>query len=330
MTALVSLFSGAGGLDLGFVQAGYEISFALDHKSAAIATHELNFTPARSLVGDIEALGAQGLTELVLETVEPGTRIGVIGGPPCQGFSRANTGRQLSDPRNNLALIYIDVISALQKEYELEFAIFENVPEIRSTRHSSVFNEIVSRLEALGLRCHVDNYQASQFGVPQQRERTIVAAVATDEPFEVLPLMGPPQTVRDAIGSLPEPAYFVRGLSSDEIPHHPNHWTMQPRSAKFRDGSSSTKSRSFKRLQWDKPSPTVAYGHREIHVHPEGHRRLSIYEAMRLQGFPTSFVLAGTLSQQVEQVSNAVPPPLSYAIASAVKQTTSGQLVLTQ
>jgi DNA (cytosine-5)-methyltransferase 1 len=63
----------------------------------------------------------------------------------------------------------------------------------------------------------------------------------------------------------------------------------------------------------------VAYGHREIHVHPGGHRRISIFEAMLLQGFPEDFVLEGTLSSQVEQVSNAVPPPLAQALATAIK-----------
>ena len=78
--------------------------------------------------------------------------------------------------------------------------------------------------------------------------------------------------------------------------------------------------RSFRRLKWDQPSPTVAYGHREIHVHPSGRRRLSIYEAMLLQGFPDEFVLEGNLSAQVEQVSNAVPPPLARSLATAIKE----------
>jgi len=77
--------------------------------------------------------------------------------------------------------------------------------------------------------------------------------------------------------------------------------------------------RSFRRLDAGEPSPTVAYGHREIHVHPNGTRRLSIYEAMLLQGFPKKYVLLGPFSAQVEQVSNAVPPPLAYSLALAVR-----------
>jgi DNA (cytosine-5)-methyltransferase 1 len=79
--------------------------------------------------------------------------------------------------------------------------------------------------------------------------------------------------------------------------------------------------RSFKKLSWGEPSPTIAFGNREIHVHPDGHRRISIYEAMLLQGFPDDFVIEGNLSQQVKQVSNAVPPPLARSVASAVRRT---------
>src|SRR6185295_6986267 len=104
-------------------------------------------------------------------------------------------------------------------------------------------------------------------------------------------------------------------------PIHPNHWTMQPKSERFLNpGAARTDARSFKRLDWEQASPTVAFGHREIHVHPSGRRRLSIHEAMRLQGFPFEFVLEGNLSEQVEQVSNAVPPPLARSVARAVKR----------
>jgi DNA (cytosine-5)-methyltransferase 1 len=99
---------------------------------------------------------------------------------------------------------------------------------------------------------------------------------------------------------------------------------MQPKSHRFLSPTAeSGEGRSFRRLNWDAASPTIAFGHREIHVHPNGHRRLSIYEAMLLQGFPADFVLEGNLSEQVEQVSNAVPPPLARSIALAVKSAIS-------
>ena len=110
--------------------------------------------------------------------------------------------------------------------------------------------------------------------------------------------------------------------SEDAIPVHPNHWCMTPKSRRFFDGSlleGYSSHRSFKTLAWDEPSITVSYGHREVHVHPSGKRRLSVFEAMRLQGFPDDYVLDGTLSAQIDQVSEAVPPPLAEVVAMSIK-----------
>src|SRR5262249_46639336 len=82
--------------------------------------------------------------------------------------------------------------------------------------------------------------------------------------------------------------------------------------------------RSFRMLEWDKPSPTIAYGHREVHVHPNGRRRLSVYEALLLQGFPSEYELVGSLSAQISQVSEAVPPPLARAIAGSIQRQIEG------
>lgn len=95
---------------------------------------------------------------------------------------------------------------------------------------------------------------------------------------------------------------------------------MKPKSKRFLTGEMPVGGRSFIKLEWKKPSRTVAYGNREIHVHPDGHRRLSIYEAMKLQGFPDSYRLMGTLSAQVKQISNAVPPPVAAALAKCFKE----------
>lgn len=78
--------------------------------------------------------------------------------------------------------------------------------------------------------------------------------------------------------------------------------------------------RSFKTLHWDRPSLTVAYGHREVHIHPGCHRRLSVFEAMRLQGFPDSYELLGNMSEQYSQVSEAVPPKLAQVVAQSVSE----------
>lgn len=319
---IVSLFSGAGGLDLGFQRSGFSVAFAVDISAAAIQTHRRNFKGAVAVAADLEELGPEGVLTYLAGILKPGDSIGVIGGPPCQGFSRANTGSAADDPRNRLPLLYLRVVEALQRNYNVEFVLFENVLGIRDVKHSVTFRGILSKFRDMRLIPDVHQYSALDYGVPQTRNRVIISGFRSEA---VARYFGPKEviaanlTVRAAIGGLPEPAFFSRDLDKSSIPHHENHWTMRPVSKRFsRPGGADRAGRSFRRLDWDKPSPTVAYGHREIHVHPEGHRRLSIYEAMLLQGFPSDFVLEGTLSSQVEQVSNAVPPPLAHALGKAI------------
>jgi DNA (cytosine-5)-methyltransferase 1 len=183
-------------------------------------------------------------------------------------------------------------------------------------------------LEEIGLTVFEEELQALWFGVAQLRPRVFVVGIRN--PTNSLEVRRPMSvrnaTVRDAIGSLSAPAFFRRGIDPDTIPLHRNHWTMNPKSKRFAAPEKvSSSTRSFKRLRWDYPSPTVAYGHREIHVHPTGTRRLSVFEAMRLQGFPDRYVLEGNLSEQVTQVSNAVSPPVAFAIAQAISRSRSAQ-----
>jgi DNA (cytosine-5)-methyltransferase 1 len=170
---------------------------------------------------------------------------------------------------------------------------------------------------------------AIDFGVAQNRERLFVAAVNRNKAASRLrspPVARERMTVRDAIGGLAEPVHFAE-VAKAETPVHPNHWCMTPRSRRFFDGSLTpgySRGRSFKTLAWDQPSPTVSYGHREVHVHPNCRRRLSVYEAMLLQGFPVHMILDGTLSDQLSQVSEAVPPPLAEQVALAVRSALMG------
>lgn len=320
---IVSLFSGAGGLDLGFRQAGFPLAFAVDISNAAILSHRRNFTEVASLVADLEELGPEGVTSHLENLLAPGENIGVIGGPPCQGFSRANANADPHDPRNRLPNLYLRTVEQLQEKYCVEFVLFENVRGIRDAKHTATFRGIIAGFEELGLKPNVDEFSALDYGVAQTRSRVIISGFRS---AEIARLFCPTKvesselTVRSVIGDLPDPVYFARNLEKSAIPHHENHWTMRPVSKRFSQPTNDGRAgRSFRRLKWDEPSPTVAYGHREIHVHPNGHRRLSIYEAMLLQGFPKDFVLEGTLSAQVEQVSNAVPPPLAHALATAIK-----------
>lgn len=319
---IVSLFCGAGGLDWGFHQEGFQIPLAIDISEAAIRTHKRNFSATHSVAADLVQLKPLGVYKLVREKVPERSRIGVIGGPPCQGFSRANAMSQADDPRNELPQLYLNIVKRLQKAYTVEFVVFENVLGIRDKKHAEKYEALIKGLDALGFDVTEKELCALDYGVPQDRRRIVLSAMRKKQGYGVVrpEKRDGPKTVREVIEKLATPKFFDRTLKPTDIPVHANHWTMQPKSPRFSNPDGNyPDGRSFKRLVWDKASPTVAFGHREIHIHPSGTRRLSIYEAMLLQGFPEDFVLEGNLSQQVEQVSNAVPPPLGRSIAAAVK-----------
>jgi DNA (cytosine-5)-methyltransferase 1 len=315
---LLSLFSGAGGLDVGFAQAGFRTLLAMDNMSAAVETFNHNHGRGVAVAADIAALGAAGIVEAVEK--RNFLPLGVIGGPPCQGFSRANVGldEDANEFRNRLLLGYADIVAALASRYDVQFFLFENVPGLLRERHEqrlAAMRDILAPMFSI-TELEVD---AFNFGVPQHRKRLMWVGLRRPA---TTPLVMPtstdtgPRTVREAIEGLPEPAYWSRGATTSAATH-PNHWTMRPRSKRFSTGECN-KWRSFRRLEWDQPSPTVAYGNREIHVHPDGRRRLSVFEAMRLQSFPDHYVLKGNFSEQVTQVSNAVPPRLAAAFARQI------------
>lgn len=320
-TQVLSFFCGAGGLDLGFTEAGFDVVFAADYARAAIETHNANAGKPAAKLLDLSAVSAREVQKLVDAECPGAMPRGVIGGPPCQGFSRANTQRSKADPRNDLAKHYAKMISELADIYPLDFFVFENVPELLAIENISILRSLKGTLTRK-FQIFTACLNAADFGVAQTRQRLFMVGLRKREGEQQqfafpAPTADSHATVEDAIGGLPDPIFFDRSLTPELIPFHPNHWTMQPRSPRF-GADLVTSGRSLIRLAWHKPSRTVAYGNREIHVHPSGMRRLSIYEAMLLQGFPPTYRLSGNLSEQVTQISNAVPPPVAFAIASAL------------
>ncbi|MDE1182550.1 DNA cytosine methyltransferase [Paraburkholderia sp.] len=319
---ILSFFCGAGGLDLGFTKSGYDVIFAADYFQAAIDTHNANSNQPVAQTLDLLYAKAAHITEFLKARSPSASPVGIIGGPPCQGFSRANTQRSQADPRNMLARRYAALIVDLAEIYPIQFFVFENVPELLAKNNQRIFTSLKRKL-AKHFNVSVALINAADFGVPQTRERVFLVGLRKGMSEKEFAFPSPSSsvrsTVRHAIGHLPPPIFFNRSLTPRDIPHHPNHWTMRPRSSRFSADLVSS-GRSLIRLDWDKPSRTVAYGHREIHVHPSGLRRLSLYEAMLLQGFPPDYILKGNLSEQVTQISNAVPPPVAHAIANQLKK----------
>ena len=323
---VLSLFSGAGGLDLGFQNAGFQPRLAIDINPTAVETYQNNNPGTTAVAMDLSTTSPSDLADL-WETCCPGVApIGIIGGPPCQGYSPSNVHQTEDDPRRKLLFNYADTATAFKDRFGIDFFVLENVPGLLHKRHCALFDEFVEQCDDAGFEVSDATLDAGTFGIAQHRERLVVVGINRQRhPLAELHLSAGdkvPLNVSDVLRGLPEPAYCARDLETGSIPYHRNHVAMVPKSKKFTDGSltrGNSGGLSFKVLAWDAPSYTVAYGHNEVHVHPECHRRLSIYEAMLLQGFPQcGYYLRGTFTEQVQLISNAVPPPLGEGVANAI------------
>lgn len=325
---LLSLFCGAGGLDLGFERSGFDVGIAVDKKHDSVRSYNQNrVAPPRGHCVDVNDLSLSSLDEMWGREFKP---TGLIGGPPCQSFSQANRSITEADPRHQLPLVYARLLTELNARNPMDFFVMENVKGLRSGPHAHRLALFKAALTAAGFHVTERLLNAADYGTPQSRERIFLVGLNKKKFGELE--WSPPKallerhqrlTVRTAIGGLKEPTHFSRDAEPSNFAHHKNHWCMAPKSKRFKEGgglkAGDSSFRSFKTLDWEKPSITVAYGHREVHVHPDRHRRLSVYEAMILQGFPHSYELVGTLSSQIDQVSEAVPPPLAEAVARSVK-----------
>lgn len=322
---LISLFCGAGGLDLGFEQADFSIRLAVDRRSFSIDSYNHNRKGGKGHVADVTELNLEVMDRLAGGRLVPA---GVIGGPPCQSFSRA-AHSTADDPRHQLPHEFVRILRLFNARKPVGFFAFENVPGLLKKKHEARYKDIIAAFEAAGFAVASRILNASSFGVAQDRPRLILVGFNKSvypglewEPPE--PTAAAPKAVREVIAGLDPPRFWEKNLDPSEIKPHPNHWCMVPKSKNFTiDGAlvpGTSRGRSFRTLHWERPSPTIAYGNREVHVHPDGKRRLSVYEALLLQGFSEKYELLGSLSAQITQVSEAVPPPLAKAIATSIAQ----------
>lgn len=324
--ALLSLFCGPGGLDEGFIEAGFRIPLALDISQPAVATHNRNHA-SKGSTAVVADLSTERVEDLIWtwEAVSDQRPVGIIGGPPCQSFSVSNVHQRDDDPRHRLPEHYARILDGFNRLYGLDFFLFENVPGLLKSRHISRFEDFKRLCDSAGFRVYEQVIDAAHFGLPQYRPRVIVVGINNrhfaDLKFSIPTGNSTAPPIDDYLRGLPEPVHNRPGLTPQDVPFHPNHVCLAVKSRKFAEGlikPGEMWGRSFRALKWGEPSWTVAYGHREVHVHPDCHRRLSVYEAMLLQGFPHDYVLEGTLSQQITLVSEAVPPPVGKALGQAI------------
>lgn len=346
MYRLLDLFSGCGGMTLGFSDprfcGGFESIFAIDNNPAAVDSYILNF-------GD-HAL-CRNIEEWLLESNEIPKADIVIGGPPCQGFSLLNKGRE-KDPRRALWQPYMDIV-------EMSGASVFVIENVQGLLKSTEYESIVKKAEYLGFHVVSSLLNAANYGVPQSRIRTLIIGwkkhFATSIPYPPIPtntqnsedLTLPSwKTVRDAIGDLPVPVGTeIRNIDSPldlhfgrtpteksllrykSVPPGGNRFDLQKNAPHLTPDCWIRKTNGgtdlFGRLWWDRPSVTIRTEffkpEKGRYLHPEQHRPITHREAARLMGFPDDFQFSGSKIEIARQIGNAVPPPLAGAVARHIR-----------
>ena len=298
---VVSLFSGAGGLDLGFIMAGHDIIWANDLYEDAVNTYRKNIGD-HIVLGDIQEIDTKDIPDCDI----------VIGGFPCQGFSVANWKRHIDDERN---ILYKQLIRVI-KEKQPKFFLAENVKGLTSMEHGDVFRLILEDFSSLGYRVKWKILNAADYGVPQTRQRVIITGVRNDVDFEY----NYPQPTYDKDGKHCLPKWVSAGEALKGIPD-----PDQPNSLKNHDYSKYKLQFSnyigHRRIHPDKPAPTVTArgddkGGVVILPHPNGERRMSCRELATIQSFPMDFEFCGNRSSVYRQIGNAVPIKMAFAVAN--------------
>jgi DNA (cytosine-5)-methyltransferase 1 len=294
---IVSLFSGAGGLDLGMIEAGHDIIWANDFDPDAVDTYRLNIG-SEIVLADICDVASNDIPECDV----------VVGGFPCQGFSQANMLRFAEDDRNRLYLEFLRIVRDKQPLYFLA----ENVRGILSLAGGRAIEKIQSDFADAGYRVDKKLFNVADYGVPQMRRRVIIAGTRSDlserlnygfpEPSHADPAkagklgLKPWISISQALAHIPEPTE----------PHQFSNHIFSKYKVTNRNFT------GHRRTDPDKPSPTIlARGNGGGGVcaiqHPQNHRRMSIREQAAIQTFPDNFEFAGRLNSAYRQVGNAVP-----------------------
>lgn len=325
---IVSLFSGAGGLDLGFKKAGFDIIWANEYDKTIWETFTLNFPNT--------ILDTRSITDVPSSDIPDA--IGIVGGPPCQSWSEAGAQRGINDKRGQLFLEYIRVL----KDKQPFFFLAENVPGILHPRHSEAFARIINEFNEAGYNVVHRLLNANDYGVPQDRQRVIIIGYhkKLNKKFEYPKPFKQKFTLADAIRDLPkaEPAKKYNKTNGDGNLSLPNH--------EYMIGGFSTIYMSRNRVRsWDEPSFTIQAGGRHAPLHPQApkmelvgqdkrifvpgkeklYRRLSVRECARIQTFPDNFVFRYTdVADGYKMIGNAVPVEFAKNIAKQIAQDIKG------
>ncbi len=301
---VISLFSGAGGMDLGFIKAGFEVVWANDNDADSVETYRKN-------IGDHIVLGN---LENIPSSEIPDADV-VIGGFPCQGFSVANTKRHVGDNRNKL---YLEMKRVIRDKKPKVF-LAENVKGILSLNKGEVFKMILKEFSDEGYNCKYTLVNTANYGVPQTRQRVLIFGIRKDLDPNV---SFPPAPTHNKVPFGNIDKWISIGEALAHIPEtDTNHKLKNHEYSKFKlkfNGYISNR-----RVDSDKPSPTITArgdnkGGAMIIHHPKNHRRLSCREAATIQCFPLDFEFHGAMTSVYKQIGNAVPVRLGEVMGDFV------------
>lgn len=311
--SVISLFSGCGGLDLGFTggfsflnkkydKRNFEITWANDIDQASCDTFRKNFKADISC-GDITKILNGGEQSSFLDKPLPKTADIVLGGFPCQDFSHAGKRKGFNSERG---LLYLSMAEVIKRTKPLLF-IAENVKGLLTMDGGKAIKTIIKDFEALGYHVRYKLVIAADYGVPQLRERVIIVGTKKGKlpPFEFPePILNKNNWVnlKQALGDL-------ENLDEGAVSNH--YWSK----AKKNNGQGNTT------VSPDKPGPTMRTEHHgNIEFHWNGKRRLSAREAARIQSFPDDFIFYPSTSSAYKQIGNAVPPVMAWHVATAIQK----------
>ena len=321
LISIASLFSGAGGLDKGFEQAGFNVVWANEYDSTIWETFRLNFPHTQ--------LDTRNITSISVEDV-PDVE-GIIGGPPCQSWSEAGAGRGIEDKRGQLFYEYIRLLKGKQPS----FFLAENVAGILHPKHAKAFSDIIQEFRGAGYEISYRLLNANDYNVPEDRLRVIVVGyhVRLHKRFEFPEPQQYKPVLKDAIYDLrmAKPAKYGNKTNGDSL-KIPNH--------EYMNGGFSTIYMSRNRVRaWNEPSFTIQAGGRHAPIHPQApkmkfveqnkriflpgkehlYRRLSVRECARIQTFPDDFVFKyENIADGYKMIGNAVPVNFAFHIASKI------------
>ncbi|WP_088361938.1 DNA cytosine methyltransferase [Bacillus cereus] len=313
----ISLFSGAGVLDQGFVEEGFEIALAIEKDPEACETYRYNFGD-HIVNEDITKFDFSKFNEIGAPVM--------FGGSPCQGFSNSNRYTNFLDNPNNILVRYF--IEAIKANKHCKFFVLENVPQILTAGDGKFRDEIISELSEFNITTGIIN--AADMGSAQHRKRAIFIGSKIEKLELPKPILQPEEyvTVGEAFeglnDSIPNQLDYSKGKADtiERMKHVPQggNWRDIPDELKT-DGMLTGKTHSsvYKRLRWDEPAITITNVRKSNITHPTENRSLTIRECARLFGLPDTFVFKGSKSSMQQQICNAVTVHYARSAAKVLK-----------